>query len=49
MFLLFVFPAIGRTAAGDDAPAATDQTKIVYKENVVYGQVHGAGLLADVA
>lgn len=49
MFLLFVFPAIGRTAAGDDASATTDQTKIVYKENVVYGQVHGAGLLADVA
>ena len=24
-------------------------SKIVYRENVVYGQVHGAGLLADVA
>ena len=33
----------------DETPAATEQTKIIYRENVVYGQVHGAGLLADIA
>ena len=26
-----------------------DETKLVYREDVVYGRVHGAGLLADVA
>jgi alpha-L-fucosidase 2 len=29
--------------------AADEKPKIVFQENVVYGQVHGAGLLADVA
>lgn len=48
-FLLLVFPAAGRAVGGDETPAATDRTKIMYRENVVYGQVHGAGLLADVA
>lgn len=48
-FLLLVLPAAGRAEGGGETPAATDRTKIMYRENVVYGQVHGAGLLADVA
>jgi acetyl esterase/lipase len=37
-------------AAQADQPKPPDEkTKIIYQENVVYGQVHGAGLLADVA
>lgn len=36
--------------AGADQPAkAKEEAKIVVKEDVVYGKVHGAGLLADVA
>src|SRR5262245_20656396 len=30
-------------------PASGKTAKIVHQENVVYGQVHGAGLLADIA
>jgi acetyl esterase/lipase len=36
-------------AAPDAATTKNDGGDIVYRENVVYGQVHGAGLLADVA
>ena len=35
-------------AMADEDPRA-EPTKITYKENVVYGKVHGAGLLADIA
>ncbi len=35
--------------ADQPKPADEKSPKIVYLENVVYGQVHGAGLLADVA
>ena len=30
-------------------PTKDSDTSIIYKENVVYGHVHGAGLLADIA
>ena len=36
-------------AADDSKTSGSNGEKIVYRENVVYGQVHGAGLLADVA
>ena len=29
--------------------ARTDKAKIIVKKDVVYGRVHGAGLLADIA
>lgn len=35
--------------AASGPPAATSTADVVYQENLVYGQVHGAGLLADVA
>jgi len=36
-------------AQADDKPGASEPKTIVYNENVVYGKVHGAGLLADIA
>ena len=38
-----------RAAQSAGVPVAGEPVKIVYRENVVYGQVHGAGLLADIA
>lgn len=35
--------------AAKDSTAADSQTGIAYQEDLVYGKVHGAGLLADVA
>ena len=32
-----------------DEPKSDSDSKIIYKENVAYGHVHGAGLLADIA
>src|SRR5262245_63478108 len=37
--------SVGRPEPADEKPAA----KVVHIENLVYGQIHGAGLLADVA
>ena len=37
------------TEANDRKTGKKKGAKIVYRENLVYGQVHGAGLLADVA
>ena len=34
---------------GDDQPAPDNRPKVSFKEDVVYGRVHGAGLLADIA
>lgn len=48
-YLLLVFPAAGRAAGDDETAAVAARTKIMYRENIVYGQVHGAGLLADIA
>ena len=39
----------GLAEAMDQKTGGKVVSKIVYRENVVYGQVHGAGLLADVA
>jgi acetyl esterase/lipase len=33
----------------EETPLTTEPAKVIYKEDVVYGKVHGAGLLADVA
>jgi len=38
-----------RVEANDRETGKEELSKIVYHENIVYGQVHGAGLLADVA
>jgi acetyl esterase/lipase len=38
-----------RVDAEDSKTSGEKAAKIVYRENIVYGQVHGAGLLADVA
>ena len=46
--ILFSMPAAMATEA-DETTAEKEGAKIIYRENVVYGQVHGAGLLADVA
>lgn len=44
------FSAIGPTACGHCAGAEAEaQGEIVHKQDLVYGRVHGAGLLADVA
>ncbi len=45
--LVCLFAAKG--AEADELPAAEEPAQITYKENVVYGKVHGAGLLADIA
>jgi alpha-L-fucosidase 2 len=39
----------GSITAQDQKPAAQSPAKIVSREDVVYGRVHGAGLLADIA
>ncbi len=39
----------GLAEAIDQKTGGKKVSKIVYRENVVYGQIHGAGLLADVA
>ncbi len=54
LILLLALPLTARCADGGKAPAVEGASpespkKIVHLENVVYGQVHGAGLLADVA
>jgi acetyl esterase/lipase len=41
--------AIPDTCVAQPKPVGDTPAKIVYLENLVYGQVHGAGLLADVA
>jgi alpha-L-fucosidase 2 len=45
-FLLY--PLLLMSALGEDVNQE-EAVKIVYKEDLVYGRVHGAGLLADVA
>jgi len=45
---LLLCPVLGMTAYGAEVVQESD-LKIVYKEDLVYGRVHGAGLLADVA
>jgi len=45
-FLLY--PLLVMSALGEDVNQE-EAVKIVYKEDLVYGRVHGAGLLADVA
>ena len=40
---------LDRANDADEKPAASNAKKIVYREDVVYGRVRGAGLLADVA
>jgi acetyl esterase len=45
LLLVINQPAHAQPAAADPA----DSPKIVYQEDVVYGRIHGAGLLADVA
>ena len=45
---LLLCPVLGMTAFGAEVGQESD-LKIVYKEDLVYGRVHGAGLLADVA
>lgn len=48
--LTFILPTSTNLAGVNDQQTGGQQaSKIVYRENVVYGQVHGAGLLADVA
>ena len=44
-FVAAVAVAVPNLTQADDKPAA----KVVAKEDVVYGRVHGAGLLADIA
>jgi len=39
----------GLAEAIDQKTGGKEVSKIVYLENVVYGQIHGAGLLADIA
>src|SRR5205807_2157259 len=48
--LLAVAIAAGRLNTLQAADAAQESaSKIIHREDVVYGQVHGAGLLADIA
>jgi acetyl esterase len=44
----FLYPLLVMSALGEDVNQE-EAVKIVYKEDLVYGRVHGAGLLADVA
>ena len=52
-----MYPSDCRMVFGKDAPQGVQHTnsaghhgkKIIYQEDVVYGRVHGAGLLADIA
>ena len=46
--LLFAAPVLARAQNPSASPAA-GAAKIVHRDDVVYGQVHGAGLLADIA
>lgn len=49
-FIALMFAASASAAeANDQQPGNEKEAKIVYQENIVYGQVHGAGLLADIA
>ena len=43
-----LYPLLVMSALGEDVNQE-EAVKIVYKEDLVYGRVHGAGLLADVA
>ena len=51
LIVLFSLTSMTSRATSDEPSAALvkDEMKIVYREDVVYGRVHGAGLLADVA
>lgn len=35
--------------AADGGESSSDDPKVIYKEDIVYGRIHGAGLLADIA
>jgi acetyl esterase len=48
LFLFGLLALFSGSAAAGDKPADGD-AKIVFKEDVVYGRVQGAGLLADIA
>ncbi len=49
-FIALMFAASASAAeANDQQPGNEKEAKIVYQENIVFGQVHGAGLLADIA
>lgn len=45
-FVVLSFVTLSATEAADEEPG---EVKIVEKQDVVYGRVHGAGLLADIA
>jgi acetyl esterase len=47
--ILFGIPTLLSAQAPRTDPAASDSPKIVHRVDVVYGRVHGAGLLADIA
>lgn len=52
--VLFFYPVLrakpsGRASDAEEMSAASNSKKIVSREDVVYGRVHGAELLADVA
>ena len=57
LFVQGIYPSDNGVVFGEDAPqdsqhtnsAGYDGKKIVYREDIVYGRVHGAGLLADIA
>jgi alpha-L-fucosidase 2 len=50
LILLFIgLVAASQLSAQAPVPASVDATKIVHVDNVIYGQVQGAGLLADIA